>query len=370
MPCITRIETFTSTEPEPRLSLCRVCTDDGHEGFGQLAWKNADIAAAVLHRQVAPHALGREPGELAAILQDVVDREAKFQGTYLCRAMAGLDTAVWDVLGKQQGMSVCELLGGTARPLAVYGSSMQRATTPEQEVRMLAEARERHGYAAFKIKIGKRRGHDADEWPGRTEQLVAEARRTLGDDVTLLADANSCYSPGRAIEVGRLLEDHGYAWFEEPCPHLELEQTAEVAAALDIDVAGGEQDWDLSQFRRMIAMDAVDVVQFDIGYVGGITRARQVATMAKAAGKRCCPHSANCTLLLPFTVHLFAALDNTTPYVEHNVRHRPDDVGLFSPPLEVRHGRIDLPPGPGWGVTVNPDWLAGARRQVSVAPRR
>jgi L-alanine-DL-glutamate epimerase-like enolase superfamily enzyme len=364
MSTITAIETYTA--PNRLFSLCRVRTDDGLEGLGQLARGNADIAAMVLHRQIAPHALGRDVDHLPSIIQSILDLEAKFQGTYLCRALAGLDTAVWDLLGKRAGLPVYRLLGGRPEPLAVYGSSMARDTSVQQEVDALLQARQRFGYQAFKFKVGKRRGHDQDQFPGRSEALIAHARRALGPDVRLMVDANSCYSPPRAIEIGKLLQDHGYTWFEEPCPHLELEQTAEVAAALDIPVAGGEQDWDLAQFRRMIALNAVDIVQYDVGYVGGFTRALAVADLARQAGKRCVPHSANDSMILPISLHLLAAIDNAADFAEYNIINPSSSSDLYCDwqPL-VRDGRLTLPTGPGWGLTANPAWLAAAHPQRS-----
>ncbi len=89
-------------------------------------------------------------------------------------------------------------------------------------------------------------GHDVDEWPGRTETIVPLVARALGARVAKLVDANSGFSPARAIEVGHLLRSHGISHFEEPCPYWELEQTRTVTAALELDVTGGEQDWDLA----------------------------------------------------------------------------------------------------------------------------
>src|SRR4029077_20756379 len=96
--------------------------------------------------------------------------------------------------------------------------------------------------------------YDEDQWPGRTEELVPAVRRAIGDEATLLADGNSGFTTRRAIEGGRPLEDHGAGHYEEPCPYWELEWTAEVAAALEVPVAGGEQDTDIAQFRRMLDM--------------------------------------------------------------------------------------------------------------------
>ena len=131
-------------------------------------------------------------------------------------------------------------------------------------------------------------------------------RKALGDDVALLVDANSGFSPRRAIEVGRMLEDNGIEHFEEPCLYWELEQTKEVTDALDIAVTGGEQDCEIATWRRMIEMRAVDIVQPDILYLGGISRTLRVCRMAKAAGLPVTPHSANLGLVTLFTMHLAA----------------------------------------------------------------
>lgn len=361
---IQRIATFAT----PTVALVRVTADDGAQGWGQTAPYHADITAQVLHRQVAPHALGGEEEEIAALTDRVLAQEMKFPGSYICRALAGVETALWDLKGKREGKAVCALLGGpeTPAPRAVYGSSMRRDISPEDEAERLLRLQETQGYRAFKIRVADRYGLDADAAPGRTEAILPQIRQRLGPEVTLLADANSGYTPARAIQVGRLLEAYGYAHFEEPCPYPELEWTAQVAAALTIPVAGGEQDTDLAQFRRMLQMDAVDIVQPDICYVGGIERARRVAAMAAARGKPCTPHAANRSLVTVFTMHLLAALPNAGPFLEFSIEPAPWVEALFEPALRAEEGAVAFPDhGPGWGVTIRPEGLADAAFQES-----
>ena len=365
-PSIASIETFATRD----VALVRVRTDDGAEGWGQVAPYNADLTALVLHRQVAPYALGRDAGDLAALETAVLEGEHKFAGSHLLRALGGLDTALWDLRGRREGKSVCELLGGAPRPFPAYASSMRRDIEPRDEAERLVRLREEHGFRAFKIRVGRECGHDRDEWPGRTEALLPAVRRGLGDDATLLVDANSCYTPARAIEVGRMLEAHGVVHFEEPCPWWELEWTAEVAAALDLDVAGGEQDCLLPAWRRMLELRAVDVVQPDVCYVGGLTRALRVAGLASAAGLKVVPHSANLTLVTVFALHLLGAVENAGPYVELSIEpdaYYPWQRGIFEPDLVVRDGMVEIQPGPGWGVEIRPGWLERAERCVSAA---
>jgi len=239
---------------------------------------------------------------------------------------------------------------------------MSRTIKPEEEAARMRQLHDKLGFRAFKIKIGKRCGHDEDQWPGRTEALVPAVRKALGDQLDLLADANSCYTPPKAIAVGRLLEEHGYSHYEEPCPFWELEWTAEVAAALKMPIAGGEQDNDLAQWRRMFRMQAVRIAQPDVCYVGGFTRALRVADLARQAGLVCVPHSSGLSLVAVFTLHLVGAIPNAGRHVEFSIESKPG-TNLYQPALEVRDGRVAIPEGPGWGVTINPQWLAKAQRQ-------
>ncbi len=361
---IKRIETFSTRD----VAMVRVSTDAGAEGWGQISPYNADISALVLHRQVAPHALGQDPADLDALLDRIVEIEFKFPGSYLRRALAGLDTAVWDLRGKLEEKSVCELLGGTPRPFPVYASSMRRDISPEDEARRLLRLRDAHGYDAFKFRIGRECGHDEDEWRGRTETIVPAVRKALGDDARLLVDANCCYTPAKAIEVAKVLEDHQICHFEEPCPYWEVEWTAEVAAALEIPVAGGEQDCSLAQWRRIVGLPALDIVQPDVCYVGGLTRALRVAKLAAEAGLPCVPHSANLSMVTVFSLHMMGAIENAGPYVEFSIEptsYYPWQAGLFTPALEARDGKVQIPTGPGWGVEIAPAWLAAAERNVS-----
>ncbi len=357
-PRVTRIETFAT----PLVGFVRVTTEDGAQGWGQVSTYNSDITCQILHRQVAPWMLGRGVDALEQVIADIPLREHKYPGTYLCRAMAGLDTAIWDWRGKVAGLPVAAVLGGTAGRVQAYASSMRRDITPEAEAARLCALRDTHGFDAFKLRVGAECGQDRDEWPGRTEAIIPAIRRAMGDDAALLVDGNSGFSPKRAIAVGHMLQDHGYEHFEEPCPYWELEQTAEVAAALTMDVAGGEQDWDLQNWRRMIALESVDIVQPDVLYVGGMIRAMQVAQMGAAAGLPCTPHAANLSMVTIFTMHLLRAVPNPGRYLELSIEgddYYPWQRDLFlNDPYGVQDGHVTVTDAPGWGVDINPEWLA------------
>jgi L-alanine-DL-glutamate epimerase-like enolase superfamily enzyme len=362
---IRRLETFSTQH----IGFVRVTAEDGSQGWGQLSTYNSDITAQVLHRQLAPWALGADAFPIGPLLDRVEEKEHKFPGSYLKRAMGGLDTALWDLRGKLERKPVVALLGGEAGPLRVYASSMRRDITPRDEAARLARLRERFGFNAFKFRIGAECGHDVDEWPGRTEEIVPAIRRALGPEVALLVDANSGFSPARAIEVGRLLEAEGVEHFEEPCPYWELEQTKQVTDALSVPVSGGEQDCELPTWRLICERRVVDIAQPDVLYVGGIERARRVAHLAGQHGLSVTPHSANLGLVTLFTMHLLRALPNAGKYLEFSIEgadYYPWQYGLFRhDPYRVENGRVTISGEPGWGVEIEPEWLARSRYQMT-----
>ena len=361
---VKSIETFRRDQ----LGLVRITASDGSTGWGQMAPYEPDISAEVLHRLIARIVIGRDISDIDAINDAVIDAQLKFPWSFLCRALAGVDTALWDLYGQITGKPVAVLLGGSVRPLPAYGSSMRRDISPVDEATRLARLRDEVGCKAFKIRLGTPGGRNRDAAPGRSEAIIPAVRKAVGPAIELHADANSCYTPDVAIPMGRRLEDSGYAAFEEPCPYWELEWTQEVTRALSMDVQGGEQDNDMAQWRRMITMRAVDIVQPDICYTGGLTRAWRVAKMAEAAGLVTKPHAANVSLVTVFTMHMLAALPKAGEVefsIEADAAITKLARAMFDPVLEMKEGLAVMPDGPGWGVRIKPEWLATAERRVS-----
>jgi len=362
---ITKIESFCNEY----IGFVRLTNEDGAQGWGQVSTYNSDITCQILHRQVAPWTLGQKTEDLDDLLDLVTEREHKFPGSYLRRAMGGFDTAIWDMKGKVTGQPVVKLLGGNPGSLRAYASSMKRDITPKDEAYRLCKLRDKVGFDAFKVRAGAEVGRNKDEWPGRTEEIIPTISRELGDRVDLLIDANSCYTVDRAIEIGKLLQDNGFSHFEEPCPYWELEQTKAVTDALEIDVTGGEQDCDLPTWRRMIEMGAVNIAQPDILYLGGINRTLRVVDLAKSASIPITPHCANLSLVTLFTMHLLKAIPNAGKYLEFSIEgadYYPWQQDLFlEDPYSIDDGKVTISDKPGWGIEIRSDWLEKSTYQCS-----
>jgi L-alanine-DL-glutamate epimerase-like enolase superfamily enzyme len=147
---IAKLETFTNQY----VGFVRVTADTGDTGWGQVSTYHADITCQVFHRQVARHALGQPAYDFDDLLDRITEREHKFPGSYLRRAMSGLDTALWDLRGRVEGKPVASLIGGSPGKVRAYASSMKRDITPEDEAARFVKLRDAHGFDAFKWRVG------------------------------------------------------------------------------------------------------------------------------------------------------------------------------------------------------------------------
>ena len=344
--------------------LVRVYDADGAYGtaFGNV---RLPTVLTLFETIVAPFFLGRDARDLARGFEDFYywdgERAYKYLGMPLWTCYGNLELACLDLLGKRADANVRELLGETLRTeIPVYASSLSRRTSPEEEVDFIAAQMERLGTRACKLKIGGRMSRDADASPGRTEALVPLARRRLGDDAVLYVDANGSYSAPRAIEVGRMLADHGVAVYEEPCEWPDFEGTRAVAEGLrhtGVTVAGGEQDSDLYKWRWMIERGAVGMVQPDLYYNGGLLRSVEVANLAAAAGLPCTTHNPRNDAGLAAAMAMAAVLPNLGPYQEYKAR--PSDVSIpATPKLACVGGVVRVPEGAGLGVSFDEAFVA------------
>jgi L-alanine-DL-glutamate epimerase-like enolase superfamily enzyme len=359
---IDRIETFTGEKQ----AIVRVTTDDGAVGWGQTGCHQQDVTALVLHDIVAPLALGRDAADPAGLAGRIWTKGYKFRGTFLARAIAGVETALWDIAGKRAGKPVHALIGPLLRPsIDIYASRRTRATTPDQEIAEIEADLAALGCRAVKLQIGERMGGDGDTLAGRTGTLIPLARKRFGEALRLSADANGGYSAEGALRVGRMMEEHGFYHFEEPLPFDDIDGTKRVADGLDrLRITGGEMDNDLSKFRQMIERRCVDVIQCDIGYCGGLSRALAVADLAHANGMTVMPHAPNMSLLQVFTLHMLAAHPAASETHEWRAG-KPEawQMALYDPMPVAVNGMVAAPAGAGWGVEINPDYLGKAARR-------
>ena len=342
----------------------RVRTTKGDEGLAVANGSRMREFYPVFLRRIVPFFQKKDVRFLESLLPKFYRHGSnyKLQGIGLWAPYAATEMAFLDLLGKLTNQSIGELLGGVKRrEIAVYRASGNRGNSVDEEIDYLHRLAEETGGKALKFRLGGRMSKNADSLAGRSEALIPRVREAFGDDFTLYADSNSSYDVPNAIRIGRLMEEYDYGFFEEPCPFDHLWETKQVADALGIPIAGGEQEFSMRRFRWTIAHRAVDVVQPDLHYFGGYLRVIRVARMANAVGLPCTVHMSGSGLGYVDMCHLASCIENPGPHQEFKGATK-IPVHCDSSSLKSEQGKVRVPSGPGYGVTIDPDFLAGAER--------
>jgi D-galactarolactone cycloisomerase len=314
--------------------------------------------------RIAPFFVGKDARDLHATQDALLGNQLnyKWAGLPFWSPHAWMELALLDLLGNRAGLPVWRLLGDPVRrETGLYYASGDRTSSAEQVVDELRGFMAETGTRAVKFRLGARLKTTPFS-DARDAKLIPLARKALGDDAVLYADANSSYQVPQALRVGRMLSELNYGYFEEPVWFEDFAETKQVNDALPIIIAGGEQESSLRRFETMIADRVVDLVQPDILYFGGLTRAIRVARMAAAAGMKAVPHISGDGLGFLNVLHFAAVVPNTTDYQEYkgdeDVPHVVTGTGK---PLQPVAGKLAIPQGPGLGVTIDPEWLARGR---------
>ena len=337
----------------------RTRSADGAEGI--ILTKDMEDFIPILHRRVIPHFVGKDARDIESLVDDVYIANYKLSGQAFWCPVAYVEQSLFDMLGKTAHKQAAELMGGVLRKeIPVYLSGSGRDTTAEEEVDVYVKGVEYTHAKGVKFKIGGRMSANRDAYPGRTDKIFELAAKNLAGKVTLMADANGSYSAAKAIEIGKKLQDSGYLWFEEPCPWEELGETKKVAEALKMKVAFGEQNSSLWQFQWCIENGVMSVVQPDLNYNGGFTRAARVARMARKRNLWICPHNTQTGAASVNILQFAASTSNVGPFMEYVWRAPQKKESWFTPNFEIRNGVIPLPEGPGLGLEFDPDFLKKA----------
>ncbi|WBU64799.1 mandelate racemase/muconate lactonizing enzyme family protein [Paracoccus aerodenitrificans] len=336
--------------------LVEIETEDGIVGWGECYGPSA-VARAFIESQLAGQIIGRDPFDVEVIWEHLYNRIKDYGQTGMAiAAISGIDIALWDIIGKATGKPVHKLIGGAFRTevqayaTGLYFIDMDRVTEEAVEE---AQKFVNEGFRAIKMKIGLGSlQKDIDR--------VAAVREAIGTDIRLMVDANHCYSVPNAIRIGRRLQEFDIDWFEEPISPEDVDGYVEVTRALDIAVAGGENDFTRFGFRDKIVRKAMDIVQPDVCAAGGLTESKKIAALASAHGVECVPHAWGSAVGLAATIHFLASLPDQPPclvpqpvLLEFEQEENPFRDFLATEPIVQKAGIVAVPGGPGLGIEVD-----------------
>ena len=328
-------------------SFTEVHTSEGIVGIGP--GMDASLVPSVLEI-----VKGEDPFEIEKISQ----RLRYYVQTLPYRGTAGVDIAIWDIIGKTTGQPLYKLWGGSKNRMMPY-ASMILLSHPEERAE-LAQSLSGDGWKAIKLRLH----HETIQEDIRTVQLVREA---VGDSMDIMVDANQAQSfgkwqPGvvwdyrRAYETGKLLQDLNVYWLEEPLQRFSFKELAQLNHSLSLPVAGGENNRGIHEFNTMVEEDVYGVLQPESMVMDGVTELRKIGTLAELYGKKIVPHHGGGDIGVIAHLHLVASWQHA-PYLEllndppiGSYKHK---FEIFENPLQVHDGWIDLPSSPGLGVEID-----------------
>lgn len=344
--------------------LCRVRSTDGAVGYCVGHNIRMPHLYPIQVQLVNPFFVGKDARDLDRLVQDVLMHQNlyKYQGYAIWIPIATVEMAILDMLGRIADKSMGELIGDIHNTeIAIYRANNNRGRSAEESIERIKQQQAETGAKAVKFKIGGRRS--LPEKPaGRTERLIPMMREAFDDDITLYADCNGSYDATEAIRIGKLLEEYRIDLFEQPVPTDWYEDWKITADALSIPIASGGGEVSMRRFRWLIGNDAVQMVQQDLFYFGGMIRCMQVARMAATKGYVCTPHISGTGLGYIYMMQFVSAIPNAGPY--HEFKGLSDEVPFESKTssLKPENGILHLPRGIGSGVEIDPDFIAKHRQ--------
>lgn len=334
--------------------LVEVRTDAGITGVGEtLARFSPKAYAELIETSLKPRIVARDPRDIAAHWQAMRRALSGRSGGMLIEAIAGIDIALWDILGKAAGLPLYKLFGGIGRDrVDVYAASVNWVDDDKADGELAAYLE--RGFSRIKVKVA----NPVKAACRRIERL----RKRAGDDVGLCVDANWAYTLDEAVEVGRALSANGYFWFEEPLAPENEQGYEELRRRCDVPLAAGESNYTVDQAMRLVENRTLSVLQPDVARSGGISETRRMAALAQTHDVAYAPHIGMSGIICETaSVHLAAAAPN------FRVMECETDMSPFKTALAdlapgcVRaiDGTLDVPDRPGLGLEI--DWDAVAR---------
>lgn len=352
---ITGIETYIAGNPWKNWLFAKVLTDEGIYGIGEgtLNYFGKTVEAAI--HELKPLIEGMDPFQVETISQRLI-RDVYTDGAqvHMC-AVAAIEIACWDIIGKACGQPIYNLWGGRCHEkLRAYANGWYRGERTPESFHEKAKDVVRRGYTALKFdpfgdnwRMTTRRDFDL------TIDIVRAVRDAVGPDVDILVEGHCRFNVSTALEFARALEPMRPAWFEEPVPHTNIAAMVEVARRSPVPIATGESLSNKQQFAELVKHDAVSIYQPEPLNLGGLFAARKIADMVDAHFGMIAPHSAQGPVCSAACAQLNASIPNFHVHEIFDEFNEPWEKEIVTGGVEVVDGYIEISSRPGLGIDLN-----------------
>ncbi|MFT3963434.1 mandelate racemase/muconate lactonizing enzyme family protein [Propionivibrio sp.] len=351
--------------------IVEIVTDEGITGWGESlchGLQPPEIAEAVVLAALKPIVLGRDPFDVDVLWEEMYNLTRPFgQKGAALNAIAAVDIAIWDCLGRALGKPICKLLGGVYRTeIEPYATGFYRVRGKHYPAAAIEEAQSHlaKGFKAMKLKTGFGVEEDIE--------YIHAVREGIGSAPKLMIDANQAYNVGAARRILKAIEPANIHWFEEPISPEDVEGYRELKTLTNIYLAAGESEFSKIGFREWVSTRAVDILQPDLCSAGGFTECRKISALAQAWHLSLIPHVWGSGIGLAAALQFIAtippaplALKPIEPMLEYDQSSHPFRQDLIFGAINMRDGKVEIPSGPGLGIEINREVIARYERGPS-----
>jgi galactonate dehydratase len=355
---ITKIDTFLVNLGHRNIPYVKVHTDEGLYGVGEAYSCGPDKATVAVIHDFEEWLIGRDPRDIEGLWQLMYGASRFPGGSVVNAAISGIEHALWDIAGKAAGLPVYRLVGGKCRDkIRVYQSP--GGETPEKLAENAIKLIENYGYTA--LKIGPLPpGYQAMPWNQllrAVEARVRAVREAVGDDIDIGLDPHAAlFEVSRAMELCQVVAPYRPMFVEEPLRPENYDALLKLSQQVNVPLATGEMLYTRHEFRDLLKLQAVNIIQPDICLTGGLWEMKKIAAMADAHYVSVAPHNPCGPLATAVNVH-FAASTHNFLILEYHADDASPRRDLVDEPIKLINGYLEIPEKPGWGIDLNEEAL-------------
>ena len=356
---VTQIKTFICHAYRTNWVFVKVITDSGLYGVGEatLEYREPTVVQAI--KELERYLVGKDPHNIEAFWHDTY-RDAYWRGgVVLMSALAGVEMALWDIKGKDFGVSVYQLLGGKVRDsVKCYANAWFAGAKKPEEFAQKAKIAVKNGFSGLKWDpFGKEYLNIDPKHLNDALDCIAAVKDAVGDQVHLIIEGHGRFNVPTAVRIGNALEKFGILWFEEPIPPDDKKGIAWVRSKIATPVSGGERLYSRFEYADYLRMECADFWQPDVSHAGGIMEVRKIAAMAESHYIPVCPHNPSGPVANAATLQLAACIPNFY-LLETMANDIPWRADVSTEKVKFENSEMFIPDLPGLGIDINEEEIA------------
>jgi galactonate dehydratase len=352
--------TYVVATPWRNLTYLILETDDGYRGVGEARVLGKTHTVLEYLKDARRHFLGHDAYDIEALYRRFTLLDFGSPGEVVMTALALVEMACWDIIGKKANLPVYQLIGGKVHDrIPAYANGWYTVERTPEEFAKAAQRVVERGYLGMKfdpfgngdLELTRKEFH-------KSIALIEAVHSVAGDDVQMYIEMHGRFAPHQAVEIAREIEKFHPGWIEEPCRPEDLPALKYVMEHTSIPIATGERLYHAQQFRELLAGRLAHIIQPDLNQCGGLLETKKICSTAETYSIMAAPHNVGGIITTVATLHMMVGLRNAKVLEHFNDFVDADTKRCGAPYPEVVDGYFTLPTGPGWGVEIDEEFLA------------